>query len=345
MQGATNVAFTTGLREVCTTAQQSCDVSDRLAGTYYYRVRGLNSWEYGGYSNVEAVAVLLPETPTLNPIDNADGDGIYSVTWSTAARAASYTLEEDTDSMFGSSTTVYVGAQASWNATGKVVGAYYYRVRAEGGTGQSGWSNIQSVSVLLPNTPTLNSIDNTNGDGNYAVTWNATARATSYVLQEDTDAMFSNPTTVYDGVGQSWSAAGKAQGTYYYRVRANGPTGQSEWSSAQSATVSPPPNVEITHIEYNPPGDDVQGEYVRIENSGGSSANMTGWTLRDDANHVFTFPTFTLNPSAFVRVWVKSGTNTATDLYWGRSQAVWNNTGDCAYLRNSGGTPIDTYCY
>jgi len=198
---------------------------------------------------------------------------------------------------------------------------------------------------LLPNTPTLNSIDNTDGDGNYAVTWNATARATSYVLQEDTDAMFSNPTTVYDGVGQSWSAAGKAQGTYYYRVRANGPTGQSEWSSAQSATVSPPPNVEITHIEYNPPGDDVQGEYVRIENSGGSSANMTGWTLRDDANHVFTFPTFTLNPSAFVRVWVKSGTNTATDLYWGRSQAVWNNTGDCAYLRNSGGTPIDTYCY
>ena len=84
---------------------------------------------------------------------------------------------------------------------------------------------------------------------------------------------------------------------------------------------------------------------MRVDNSGGSAADMTDWTLSDEANHTFTFPTFTLNPGAFVRVWTKAGTNTATDLYWGRGSAIWNNSGDCAYLRDSVGTLIDTYCY
>jgi phosphatidylserine/phosphatidylglycerophosphate/cardiolipin synthase-like enzyme len=104
-------------------------------------------------------------------------------------------------------------------------------------------------------------------------------------------------------------------------------------------------DLQITFIEYDPPGSDVEGEYVRIENLGGSAADMTNWTLRDEADHVFTFPTFTLSPGATVQVWTKSGANTATDLYWGSGSAIWNNTGDCAYLRDSGGTAVDTYCY
>ena len=116
LQEATNAAFTAGLRNVCTTSQQSCLVSSRPAGTYYYRVRGHNSWGYVEYSNVEEATALLPDTPTLNAIDNADGDGTYSVTWSAAARATSYTLQEDTDSAFGSPTIVYNAAGQSWSA-------------------------------------------------------------------------------------------------------------------------------------------------------------------------------------------------------------------------------------
>jgi hypothetical protein len=104
-------------------------------------------------------------------------------------------------------------------------------------------------------------------------------------------------------------------------------------------------DVHITFVEYDPPGSDLEGEYVRIENLSGGAADMTHWTLRDDANHVFTFPTFTLSPGATVQVWTKSGTNTPTDLYWGSGTAIWNNAGDCAYLRDSGGTAADTYCY
>jgi phosphatidylserine/phosphatidylglycerophosphate/cardiolipin synthase-like enzyme len=107
----------------------------------------------------------------------------------------------------------------------------------------------------------------------------------------------------------------------------------------------PAPDVRITYIEYNPPGDDVQGEYVQIDNAGSAPANTSGWTLKDDANNTFTFPSFTLSASASVRVWTKAGAHTGTDLYWGRGSAVWNNTGDCAYLMDGRGVLVSTYCY
>jgi hypothetical protein len=106
-----------------------------------------------------------------------------------------------------------------------------------------------------------------------------------------------------------------------------------------------PPGIKITYIEYDPPEDNVQGEFVRIQNRGETATDVTGWILHDEANHRFTFPTFTMRPGAYVRIWTKAGTNTTTDLHWGRDQAVWNNTGDCAYLQDSKGTLIDTYCY
>jgi hypothetical protein len=108
---------------------------------------------------------------------------------------------------------------------------------------------------------------------------------------------------------------------------------------------TPTPDVRIIYIEYNPPGSDVEGEYVLIQNFTSSPVNMTGWTLRDQAGNTFTFPPFSLNPSASVRLWTKSGTNTLYDLYWGRGSAVWNNEGDTAYLRDTSGVLIHTYSY
>jgi hypothetical protein len=154
LEEATDAGFTANLQTVCTTAQQFCSVAGRPAGTYYYRVQGCNMWGCGPYSNVESTTVLPPGTPVLNAIDNADGDANYTVSWSSAPRATSYTLEEDTDSNFGSPTTVYQGGSLSWPAAGKAPATYYYRVKATGPTGQSGWSNVQSVNVPVP-TPVV----------------------------------------------------------------------------------------------------------------------------------------------------------------------------------------------
>lgn len=116
-------------------------------------------------------------------------------------------------------------------------------------------------------------------------------------------------------------------------------------TATPTSSPAPIPDVRITYIEYNPPGSDVEGEYVLIQNFTGSLVNMTNWTLRDQAGNTFTFPPFPLSPGASVRIWTKSGTNTAQDLYWGRGTAVWNNDGDTAYLRDSLGALIHTYSY
>lgn len=72
---------------------------------------------------------------------------------------------------------------------------------------------------------------------------------------------------------------------------------------------------------------------------------MTGWRLFDLANTRFTFPVFALASGASVNVWVRSGVNTATDLFWGRGSAVWNNDGDTATLTTGADGVIDTCAY
>jgi hypothetical protein len=239
LQEATNSAFTSDVREVCTTASQSCNVTGRSEGSYYYRVRGHNTWGYGEYSAVRSVAVLPPATPSINPIANADGDGDYTVSWTTAARASSYVLQEDTDPDFSGPTNVYQGPNTSWNATGKKARTYYYRLRAHNPIGHSKWSSSRGVTVLPPGTPNLAPIGNADQDQDYTVGWNATARATSYKLQQDTDPGFGSPQTVYQGSARSWNALGKTPDTYYYRVRAIGSTGQSGWSTTRHITIHP----------------------------------------------------------------------------------------------------------
>lgn len=116
-------------------------------------------------------------------------------------------------------------------------------------------------------------------------------------------------------------------------------------TATPTPTLAPLANVQIVYIEYDPPGPDEDGEYVRLDNLGGSNATLTDWTLRDDANHVFTFPSFTLAAGASVRVWTGSGSNNNSNLYWGSGAAIWNNAGDTATLRHSSGQVIDACTY
>lgn len=106
--------------------------------------------------------------------------------------------------------------------------------------------------------------------------------------------------------------------------------------------------VRFTKVQYDSPGTDngtnwsLNAEWVVITNKGTTSRNMTGWTLRDASGHVFRFPTFTLARGASVKVHTGRGTNTRTDLFWKQTAYVWNNSGDKAILKTSGGTTVDT---
>lgn len=115
------------------------------------------------------------------------------------------------------------------------------------------------------------------------------------------------------------------------------------------APPPPPPGkpaVSLGRIWYDAPGSDdgsnINQEYVTVRNTGTAAQAMTGWTLRDVAGHVFTFPSFTLAADGYVIVHSGQGTNSTTHLYWQSGAYIWNNDGDAAYLRSNSGTTVDT---
>ncbi len=118
-----------------------------------------------------------------------------------------------------------------------------------------------------------------------------------------------------------------------------------------AAPAQAAPAVKIDLIYFDPPGSDTGSnshlnmEYVRVRNTTSSARTITGWTVRDPANHVYTFPATTIAANSTVILRSGSGTNTSTTRYWQKSWYVWNNSGDTAQLRNSSGTLIHSCSY
>jgi hypothetical protein len=92
----------------------------------------------------------VPYPATLNPIDNTDGDGFYTVSWGVADLASTYVLEEDDNAGFSSPTIVIESVGTSWSvpSPGRPSGTYYYRVRGRNQWGYGEYSNVQAVTVV-----------------------------------------------------------------------------------------------------------------------------------------------------------------------------------------------------
>ena len=104
-------------------------------------------------------------------------------------------------------------------------------------------------------------------------------------------------------------------------------------------------NIRIVHVEYDPPGNDIDGEYVEIINKSIFPLNMTDWNLFDKAKTKFTFPYYILHRNNSVKIWAKGGQNDRVNLYWGRKKPIWNNNSDTAILEDKNGNIIDSYSY
>jgi hypothetical protein len=157
----------------------------------------------------------IPDIPVLNAINNADGDGYYTVSWSTAYLANTYVLEDDDNAAFSSPTQRYSGYGTSWSASGKTPGTYYYRVKARNSWGDSGWSTIRSVTVLPPMSQVYVQND-TGGTLCYEVHNTGIGRR---CFSSGTHYYGSFPAGTY-----SWSASapcGSASGTRYYSSGTN----------------------------------------------------------------------------------------------------------------------------
>jgi hypothetical protein len=106
-----------------------------------------------------------------------------------------------------------------------------------------------------------------------------------------------------------------------------------------------PPKIVITAIFYDGLKQNEPDEYVEIRNEDAFSVQLSHWTLRDAADHVFTFPDFVIQPGQVCRIYTDENHLEWCGFNYGRSSPVWNNAGDCAYIRDYSNTPIDEYCY
>lgn len=132
-----------------------------------------------------------------------------------------------------------------------------------------------------------------------------------------------------------------------------------------TATVTPSPTATTTPTrsvpfdvrialwcsQFDAPGNDnevLNEEYVCFQNYDAGTADLTGWHVWDDSGssrNRYTFGGFELLPGAHVKLHTGDGKDTATDLYWGRGQAIWNNNGDTVYLYDSEWNLIDSFAF
>ena len=111
--------------------------------------------------------------------------------------------------------------------------------------------------------------------------------------------------------------------------------------SAPQATLDPKADIPVEIVSIIGAGT-LSAEWVVVSYTGEDQINLANWELRDGDKNVFVFPQLVLHPNGAVQVHTASGTNTVIDLYWGKSDPVWQS-GEEAQLFDSSGNQRATY--
>lgn len=125
--------------------------------------------------------------------------------------------------------------------------------------------------------------------------------------------------------------------------------GRGLWGASACGPASST-DLVISEVQADAPGDDnlnKNGEWVTVRSRTGA-ADLTGFVLKDEsASHRYSFPSgFVLAEGASVRVFTGCGANSETSLYWCNTRsAVWNNSGDTAFLLDQNGSLVTQFSY
>ena len=95
-------------------------------------------------------------------------------------------------------------------------------------------------------------------------------------------------------------------------------------------------------VNYDAPGNDLEnlnGEFVKITNTGELDVWMEDWIIKDQARHTYKFGTILLKPGETLTLYTGAGSDDAIkkELYWYSEEPIWNNDGDTAFLFDSNG--------
>lgn len=227
--------------------------------TYYYRVAAVPPCGIAGpLSAVRAVTTIpFAPAPSTTFVDGRR----FSASWMGVQGAGDYRIDVSTDSGFGS----YVNSYQNWSVGGSSIivqglqpnTVYYYRVRAENGSGSS--TNSIAVSVTTaPDAPETLAATNVSGTSFWA-NWNAAVGADGYRLDVSLSDTFATPVSGYQdlnvGGALTWNVSDLQAGyTYYYRVRATGNGATSTNSGTMEVTTHPNPPTALAATSVSDSG-------------------------------------------------------------------------------------------
>lgn len=118
--------------------------------------------------------------------------------------------------------------------------------------------------------------------------------------------------------------------------------GRGMWAGLTNTQIA----IAAVHAKPEAGGrENLNDEYIVIENEGQKSVTLTGWTVLDESHHRYLFPKFTLPAGGKVTLRTGLGENTDTELFWGSRSAMWNDTGDTIFIRDANGKLALSHVY
>lgn len=127
-------------------------------------------------------------------------------------------------------------------------------------------------------------------------------------------------------------------------ITAGGLTAAAVLAAPTSAEAVGGSKLKIVKVQFDTPGTDLpvtnarlNAEFVQIKNTDKVTRSLTGWTLYDNSNHVYTFGSTKLAAGRILTVRTGSGTDKGGLRFWNSGYYIWNNTTDTAHLRNTTG--------
>ena len=180
----------TGYSLLGTTTSTSYVNTGAAAGkTYYYRVKAVNSAGTSAYSNIVSgtARTPAPAAPVLKG-GTSSASGKPQLTWAAVDGAAKYDVYRS-NSADGTFSKVGSTDKTTYVNTGAVQGVtYFYKIRAVGASGASGFSNTVAIHVAgVVKAPAAVALSGIKADAaGITVTWKTTANADAYnVLRRD----------------------------------------------------------------------------------------------------------------------------------------------------------------
>lgn len=234
--GATTVTLDAG-------TTTSLAASTLAAGTYFSRVRAINSIGTGAASNEMSFTLTGAPSRPRNLVASLTGNAL-TLTWQSplAGTVTGYNLEAGSATGLSNLAVVPLGTGTSFSAS-VPNGTFFTRVRAVNSAGQSNPSNEASFSAgpALPGAP--QNLQVIVSGPSVQISWSAPAsggEVAGYILEAGSATGLANLAMVPVG-GTSLNVPVVPSGTYFIRVRATNAMGTGPASNERSFTVGSAP--------------------------------------------------------------------------------------------------------